>query len=154
VLNWWVESEMNFDLHGPLSYTDRVHRALALLLIPALIGTSGVMSLLHTHAYDDHDHPEHHHGLSAHEHSTAPSHPDDGTAHLEGCDPAQHVVSFVFVCAAPPQLHAVDAELTLPATPDVKTQIERGVRHTDVRVHGPPPRTQSSPRAPPLTHLA
>ena len=140
----------NFDLPKPLSYTDRVHRALALLLIPALIATSGVASLLHTHAYDDHVHPEHQHGPSAHEHYAPPTRPDDGTAHLEGCDPAEHVVAFTFVCAAPPQVHAVDAELTLPATPGVGMPTGRGVRHTDVRVHGPPPRTQSSPRAPPL----
>jgi hypothetical protein len=127
-----------------------VHRALALLLIPALIATSGVASLLHTHAYDDHDHPEHHHGLSAHEHHAALSHPDDVLPHLEGCDPGRHTVSFAFVCAAPLQVHAVDAELTLPATPAPGKQIERSVRHTDVRVHGPPLRTQASPRAPPL----
>jgi hypothetical protein len=122
---------------------------LALLLIPALTATSGLVSLLHTHAYPDHDHPEHHHGLSAHEHHAAASHSDD-VAHLEGCDPGKHTVSYAFVCAAPPQVHAADAELTLPATPSVEVQIERTVRHTDIRVHGPPPRTQSSPRAPPL----
>jgi hypothetical protein len=83
-----------------------------------------------------------------------PSHPDDGVAHLEGCDPGDHTVSYAFVCAAPPQLHAADAELTFPATPCAVMQIERSVRHTDVRVHGPPPRTQSSPRAPPLIALA
>jgi hypothetical protein len=127
-----------------------VHRALALLLIPALMVTSGVASLLHTHAYNDHDHPEHHHGLSVHEHHAKPSHPDDGTAHLEGCDPAKHVMSFTFVCAAPPQVHAVDAELTLPATPTAKLPFEHSIRHMDVRVHGPPPRTQASPRAPPM----
>jgi hypothetical protein len=54
------------------------------------------------------------------------------------------------VCAGPPPVHRVNAELTLPATPSPEMLIERSVRHTDVRVHGPPPRTQSSPRAPPL----
>jgi hypothetical protein len=127
-----------------------VHGVLALLLIPALIATSGVASLLHTHARNDHDHPEHHHGLSAHEHHTAPSHPDDGVAHLEGCDPGKHTISVAFVCAAPPQVHAVDAEINLSASPGLALQIERAVRHADVRVHGPPPRTQASPRAPPL----
>jgi hypothetical protein len=130
-----------------------VHRALTLLLIPALMATSGVASLLHMHAYEDHEHPEHHHGLSAHEHHAASSHPDDGTAHLEGCDPAKHVVAFTFVCATPPQVHAVEAELTLPATPRVEMRIECNVRHADIRVHGPPPRTQSSPRAPPVIAL-
>jgi hypothetical protein len=131
-----------------------VHRALASLLIPALIATSGVVPLLHTHAYNDHDHPEHHHGLAAHEHFSESAHPDDGIAHLEGCDPGKHAVSLAFVCASPPQVHAVDADLTLPATPRVEMHIERSVRHTDVRVHGPPPRTQSSPRAPPVIAFA
>ena len=131
-----------------------MHRALASLLIPALIATSGAGSWLHTHAYNDHDHPEHHRGLAAHEHHAEPAHRDDGTAHLEGCDPGKHTVSFAFVCAAPPQVHAVDAELTLPATAIPEIQIERSVRHTDVRVHGPPLRTQASPRAPPvIAHL-
>jgi hypothetical protein len=123
---------------------------LALLLIPALTATSGVASLLHTHDYTDHDHPEHHHGLAAHEHHTAPSHPDDGVAHLEGCDPGKHTTSFTFVCAPPPHVHAVDAEITLLASPTPKLQIERTVRYAEVRVHGPPLRTQASPRAPPL----
>jgi hypothetical protein len=127
-----------------------VHRVLALLLIPALITTSGVVSLLHTHVYDDHDHPEHHHGLAAHEHHAEPAHPDDGTAHLEGCDPGQHTVSFAFVCATPPQAQAVDAVIELPASLIPEARVERAVGYADVRVHGPPPRTQSSPRAPPL----
>ena len=127
-----------------------VHRSLALLLIPALLATSGVLSSLHTHVYDDHDHPEHHHGLAAHEHHSMPVVDDDGNAHLEGCDPGQHTVSYAFVCVAPLQVHAADAEVTLPATPKPEIRIERTVRHTDVRVHGPPPRAQSPPRAPPL----
>jgi hypothetical protein len=131
-----------------------VHRVLALLLIPALTATSGVVSLLHTHAYTDHDHPEHHHGPAAHGHDAEPAPPDGGTAHLESCDPGKHAMSFAFVWASPPQVHAVDAELRLPATPRVEMHIERSVRHADVRVHGPPPRTLSSPRAPPVTALA
>lgn len=131
-----------------------MQRALASLLIPALIAASGVLSLLHTHTYNDHDHPEHHHGLAAHEHHAGPAHPDDGTAHLEGCDPARHVVSLAVFCAQPPQVHAAHAEVTLPATLSPEVQIERCVLHTDVRVHGPPPRTESSPRAPPVIALA
>lgn len=127
---------------------------MALLLIPALIAIPGVLASLHTHAYDDHDHPEHHHGLSAHDHEAVPVHPDDGLPRLEGCDPGQHVISFAFVCAVPPQVHAVDAEITLPASPGSDFQVERTARHTDVRVHGPPPFSQASPRAPPLIALA
>jgi hypothetical protein len=127
-----------------------VHRALALLLVPALIATSGMPSLLHTHAYDDHDHPEHHHGLSAHEHHAPASHSEGGGARLEGCDPGKHAVSFAFAGAAFTKSHAVNAELTLTATPTPEIRIDRRVRPTDVRVHGPPRRTQASPRAPPL----
>jgi hypothetical protein len=126
-----------------------VHRVLTLLLIPALIAMSGVASLLHTHAYVDHDHPEHHHGLAAHEHHTMPARPDDGTPHLEGCDPGEHAVSFAFICAAPPHVDAVDAAVSLPASPSAELQIERAVRHIEVRAHSPPSRTQASPRAPP-----
>jgi flavin-dependent dehydrogenase len=126
-----------------------VHRVLALLLIPALIATSGVVSSLHTHAYDDHDHPEHHHGLAIHEHHALPAHSDDGLPHVEGCDPGKHAVPFAFVCAAPPQVHAVDAVISLPGSPTPELQIERAIRHTDVRVHGPPSPAHTSPRAPP-----
>jgi hypothetical protein len=127
-----------------------VDRLLALLLIPALIATSGAMSLLHTHVYNDHDHPEHHHGLAAHEHHAEPTDPENGTAHLEGCDPGTHAVSFAFVCASPPHLHAADAGIGPPAPLIPELQIERAVGYADVRVHGPPSRSQSSPRAPPV----
>lgn len=127
-----------------------VYRALALLLIPALFAASGVASLLHTHAYDDHDHPEHRHGLSAHQHDAAPVHPDDGVAHLEACDPGKHAVSFAFVSATPPHVHAGDAEIVLPSSPVPESGIETAIEQMDVRVHGPPSRAQASPRAPPL----
>ncbi|MQA31107.1 MAG: hypothetical protein GEU82_14955 [Luteitalea sp.] len=127
-----------------------MHRVPALLLIPALIATSGVVSSLHTHAYLDHDHPEHHHGLSAHEHHPAPARHDDGVAHVAGCDPGQHTISFAFLCAAPPQVHAGDVEVALPSSPIGELQIQSTIEYSDVRVHGPPPRTQASPRSPPL----
>jgi hypothetical protein len=126
-----------------------VHRVLALLLIPALIATFGAASSVHTHAYVDHDHPEHRHGLAAHEHHGMPVDPDDGTPHLEGCDPGQHTVSFAFVCAGPPPFNSVDAEVSLPASSSAELQIEGAIRHTDVRGHSPPSRTPASPRAPP-----
>jgi hypothetical protein len=131
-----------------------VHRALASLLILALIATFGVVSLLHTPAYTNNDHPEHQHGLAAHEHAAEPSDPDDGTAHLEGCDPGTHAVSFAFVCATPPQIHAVAAESMQPASLTPEWRSERAIGFADVRVHGPPLRTQSSPRAPPVIALA
>lgn len=122
------------------------------MLIPALIATSGLVSSLHTHAYTDHDHPEHHHGLAAHEHHAVAVHADDdGVAHIEGCDPSQHTISFAFVCAAPPQVHAGDAELNLPFVPSPSPLSGSAVEYMDVRVHGPPLRTQASPRAPPIS---
>jgi len=140
----------NFDLHSRLSYTERVRRVLALLLILSLTATSGLASWLHTHAYGDHDHSEHHHGLSAHAHQAARSQPDGGAAQLEGCDPGQHVLSFAFISAAPPQVHLVDTELMLPAAPVPEVRLERTTRHRDVRVHSPPALAQAPPRAPPV----
>jgi hypothetical protein len=126
-----------------------VHRSLALLLIPAVIATSGAVSLLHTHVYDDHDHPEHHHGLAAHEHHRVAADRQDGAPHLEGCDPGEHAVSLSFVCAAPPQVHGVDADLNPPGSLRPQIEIKLAAQPTDIRVHGPPPRAQTSPRAPP-----
>jgi hypothetical protein len=127
-----------------------VHRVLALLLISALIATTGVVSSLHTHAYDDHDHPEHHHGPAAHEHHAVPAHPDDGIPHLEGCDPGKHAVPFAFVCAAPPQVHAVDAVISLPASPTPELQIEvpplpRKPRHAPPQPFPPPDHVTGAP---------
>jgi hypothetical protein len=130
-----------------------VPRFLALLLVFALTATSSVAALVHTHAYRDHDHPEHHHGLSAHEHYGPASHPRDGVARLEGCDPGKHTVSFIFISAAP-QTQALDAELTFLASAILEIHSEGIVRDRDVRVHGPPVPRQSSPRAPPLTSAA
>jgi hypothetical protein len=131
-----------------------VHRALALLLIPALIATSGAVSLLHTHVYDDHDHPEHHHGLAAHEHHQAARPSDDASPHLEPCDPAEHKVSFAFVCAAPLQVHVDLSELPGPAIVVPSIPIRSAPVVTDVRVHGPPFAVRIPSRGPPLTHLA
>jgi hypothetical protein len=131
-----------------------VHRVLALLLVPALIATSGVSFALHTHAYTDHDHPEHHHGLSVHHHDGTPTRAADGAARLDTCDPAQHTVSFAVACAAPPQHHAVDAEVGPRPSLSPELRVEPAVGDADVRVHGPPSRTQASPRAPPLKFFA
>jgi hypothetical protein len=131
-----------------------VHRALALLLIPALIATSGVHFPLHTHVYDDHDHPEHHHGLAAHEHHQAAPHSDDASPHLEPCDPAKHTLSFAFVCAAPPQVHVDLAGLPGPTIAVPSIPIRSAPVITDVRVHSPPFAVRIPSRGPPLTHLA
>jgi hypothetical protein len=127
-----------------------VQRVVALLLIPALMATSGVGSLLHTHVYTDHDHPEHHHGLAAHEHYLTPTHPDAGVTRVEGCDPGIHTVSFASLCAAVPQVPVVVAEFREPGLQAPDLQSWQPIGYADVRVHGPPSRSQASPRAPPV----
>lgn len=127
-----------------------MHRLIATLLGLALIAGSADVSALHIHAYIEHDHPEHHHGLAAHEHQATRAHSEDDTVHLEGCDPSQHTISLVFVCAAPPQAQAVDAEFVTPAIAAPELHLHPAVDITDVRVHGPPLSAQASPRAPPL----
>jgi len=119
-----------------------------------LIAGSGQVSALHVHDYTDHDHPEHHHGLAVHEHHVPDTYSDDGTPQLEGCSPGRHTISYVFVCAAPAQSPAVNAEFETPglAVPDLGVHHALGI--TDIRVHGPPSRTQAAPRAPPLIFLA
>ncbi len=124
---------------------------MATLLGLALVAASTHVSALHIHDYTDHDHPEHHHGLAAHEHHAAESHEADAGVHLETCAPGQHAISFVFVCSAPQQAHAVDAEVVSPTITEPELPRHQAFDITDVRVHGPPPRTQASPRAPPLT---
>ena len=131
-----------------------VQRVLALLLVPALMVTAGVGSLLHTHVYADHDHPEHQHGLAAHEHHLTPAHPpshdDDRIARIEACDPGKHTVSVASLCAAVPPAPVVIAERGVLALPSPDLQTWQPVGYADVRVHGPPSRSQASPRAPPV----
>jgi hypothetical protein len=127
-----------------------VHRVLALLLITALIATSAMEPLLHTHVYTDHDHPEHHHGLAAHQHELEPAHPDDATTGVEACDAGEHAVSFASVCAAVPQVPVFLVEVGAPALPVPDLPNWQPLGYTDVRVHGPPPRSTAPPRAPPL----
>ena len=130
-----------------------MRRYLALLLISALFILSGVVSSLHTHAYTDHEHPEHHQGLAAHEHEAAPLKHEDVLTHVEGCDPGQHTVSVAFLCAVPPLLYPLDPESVVPPLLRPPAPTALTVAYLDLRVHGPPPRTQASPRAPPLiTH--
>jgi len=133
-----------------------VRRVVAILLGVALVSTVGQASALHTHAYTDHDHPEHHHGLAAHEHHQSAPHQDEGDAgmHLESCDPGQHTVSFVMGCASLPQMHAIDAEFESLSIVEPLAPLRSISEVTDTRVHGPPPRTQAAPRAPPLNILA
>jgi hypothetical protein len=133
-----------------------VYRTVTILLALVLASTSGQVSALHIHAYTDHDHPEHHHGLAAHEHQPPALHDDDDddVIHLESCDPGQHALSITMGSAPLPQVHAIDGESATPGSVAPLVQL-RSVHHvTDVRVHGPPTRTQAAPRAPPLIYPA
>jgi hypothetical protein len=133
-----------------------VYRAVAWLIISALIAAPGGLSTLHTHAYTDHDHPEHHHGPAVHDYhhlesrAEARSESGDGLPHLESCDPGEHVVSIVLACAVTPQVLIAAAECgsAILIAPLIASQRTSDVR--DVRVHGPPFRNQAPPRAPPL----
>jgi hypothetical protein len=135
-----------------------MHRLLAWMLIPALAAASGAR-LLHTHAYGDHDHPEHHHGLAAHDHDhnhdRALVHDDDDhAALLERCDPGEHAVSLSFVASAPAPLHTIDAVIDAVFAPSPPRDPRIVVRPSDVRAHGPPGRDHSALRAPPPLALA
>jgi hypothetical protein len=63
-------------------------------------------------------------------------------------------MAFAMACPPLQQVHVVDAESASPsaAGPLVPIRPVRGL--TDVRVHGPPPRTQAPPRGPPPTSPA
>ena len=147
-----------FDQAAAVTYTRFVYRSVAILLALVLASTSGQVSALHIHAYTDHDHPEHDHGLAAHEHQPPARHHDDDedviheddVIRLESCDPGQHAVSITMGSAPLPQVHAIDGESATPATVAPLVQLRSEHHVTDVRVHGPPTRTQAAPRAPPL----
>ena len=135
-------------------YTDSVHRIVAALLIPAFLGISSLVARLHTHAYEAHQHPEHQHGLAAHEHLAPPVHRHDSGPIIERCEPRQHAKAFTFIATTPQPIPTVDAAL-IPAVVTVPTpSVEPALAPADVRVHGPPPRALSSSRAPPSFVLA
>jgi hypothetical protein len=137
-----------------VTYTRRVRRLGAILTGTALVLANGVIPTLHTHVYTDHDHPEHHHGLAIHEHHQPAPHPDDEGPSLEPCDPSQHAASFVIGGGPGPQVHVNHAECPSRNVYE-RPGLSRSIRAvTDVRVHGPPLRTQHPSRAPPLTFPA
>ena len=143
-----------FDPAPGVTYTRFVRRLVAILLGLMLASTAGQVSALHIHAYADHDHPEHQHGLAAHEHHPSASQHDDDGLRLETCDPGQHAVSLVIGCTPLPQAHSIHIEC--PTSKDVEPllPLRSASDVTEVRVHGPPTRTNASPRAPPLNFPA
>jgi hypothetical protein len=140
-----------------------VRQLLAFVLIQALVVSTALGASLHVHDYLDHDHPDHHHGPSAHDHHhQTPAHDhhsvsdDDHAPSIQGesCDPGRHAVSVGLGCAFMSQLH-VDLGIVPGHTFMVPGMaVESAVRPRDVRVHGPPFDRRSPPRAPPLTPLA
>lgn len=140
-----------------LTRTPRVHTLRVVQRLPAVVlgiilaASAGQSPVAHTHLYRGHDHPEHQHGLAAHEHQVEAPHDSGEGVHLEGCDPGEHAVSIVLFVAPPPQAPAVDAEFVAPAPATPALQLHHTVDITDIRVHGPPRRSQASPRAPPLS---
>jgi hypothetical protein len=128
-----------------------VQRLLAVVLGMTLAASAGQSPAAHTHLYRDHDHPEHHHGPAAHEHQIDATHDSGEGVHLESCDPGEHAVAIVLFVVPPPQAPAVDAEFVAPAPAAPALQLQHTVDITDIRVHGPPRRSQSSPRAPPIS---
>jgi len=131
-----------------------VRRLTAILLGVALASAVGPVTALHTHTYTDHDHPEHHHGLATHVHHAVEAHSDDDAVSLESCDPGRHAVSIVVGCAALAHQLPVAAECVTPAVVQPLVRLHTTTALADLRVHGPPPRTHSSPRAPPLHYPA
>lgn len=140
-----------FDDVGVVPYTPLVRRLVAILLGLAVVSSAGLMPATHIHRYADHDHPEHHHGPAIHEHRRAQALPNDGLPQWTTCDPGQHAVSLTVGCAAVPLTQIVEAESSSATVLPSLVRLQPARELTDVRVHGPPPRTQAPPRAPPLT---
>jgi hypothetical protein len=131
-----------------------VRRLIATVAVTAQLSISGSAALQHVHAYGDHDHAEHHHGLAAHVHTAAVHHHDEGgqtsTASIEACEPGAHAVSVVFTYVAPQPDHApVSAVVDVFAFVPALTPL-RAVPLADVRAHSPPRITDAPLRAPPL----
>ena len=132
-------------------YTQCVQRALALFVGVALVAMSSQVSRLHTHAYVGHDHPEHQHGLAAHDHNQAVVHEDedDEGPHVESCEPGRHAVSLTLGCAPAMPRVSVHAEpAQLPVVHRLVLLRIIGTA-TDARAHGPPLATSGPSRAPP-----
>jgi hypothetical protein len=129
-------------------------RRLVAVLLGLALAYMGHVSALHTHFYTDHDHPEHHHGPAAHDHDgdhhVFKTHSEENAPAVKPCDPGRHAVALTVGCAALTHPHTGAAECGTAAIPDPLIPSLPATTLTDVRVHGPPARTQGPPRAPPL----
>jgi hypothetical protein len=138
-----------------------VIRGLTMILALAALAASGPLRMLHVHAYDGHDHPDHHHGPAAHSH--APAHHihhdvgsagDAGAESLESCDPGAHVVPVVFTCISPARPQVVAAEPAVLVQLQLPSVAPAVVAIFDTRAHSPPRLTDAPLRAPPAVDPA
>jgi hypothetical protein len=125
----------------------------AALLIPAFLGMSSLVALLHTQVYEAHEHREHQHGLAAHEHHASGSPPLQERS-SSAASQASTRKAFAFIATTPQPIPTIDAALTRAELTVSPPPVERALAPADVRVHGPPPRALSSSRAPPSFVLA
>jgi hypothetical protein len=124
--------------------------ALAALASSPLAGT-------HVHRYADHDHPEHRHGPALHSHEPhghhhAPAAPEP--LRLAPCDPADHAVTLQAAGGTAVSHHEGTPAVLEDGPGTFVRPRPIPIRLAEVRVHGPPPRTRSSPRAPPVVFPA
>jgi hypothetical protein len=139
-----------------------VQRWFACLLVAILLAPWGQALPQHVHAGADHDHPEHQHGPAAHAHQQEhyerqAIHEDapDGAPHVEACAAADHALSSISAITVSAPAFGFAATLVASRrTPILRVPTRLTPRLTDVRVHDPPRRARTSPRAPPLPHLA
>jgi hypothetical protein len=138
-----------------------VIRVVTMFLALAALLASGPVSMLHVHAYEGDDHPEHNHGPAAHSHEQADHHrhqdeiPAATSGHrLESCDPGEHVMPVVFTCVSPTAHRAPLADVAAVARVDPPDVAPCCATLSDVRAHSPPRLTGAPLRAPPVVHPA
>ena len=139
-----------------------MRRLVATVLVQALVLTIAMSSSWHLHAYSDHDHPDHHHGPATHEHRVTADLPEH-SADQDGIrvetvpgddDPGRHALSFSTGATCGHRVEITVAIVPGPALMDPGAPTWSALAPTDVRAHGPPLTASTSPRAPPLLHLA
>jgi hypothetical protein len=138
-----------------------VRRFLALVLAAALPLSAASSVSLHVHEYLDHEHPEHQHGIAAHDHRDARllhSDPhtaanDDHPLSIEAgpCNAGSHAVGITIVGASLPDVRVDVAGLPGPALAGPRAPVRSALRITDIRVHGPPFLHRLAARAPPVS---